>query len=279
MQQRLTPKEGQILLALAKYKFLTTSQLMTLWIANHKPNLSRCIKKLTELSRPLIWRNTFGFHPTKWRLEDIYYLTPDGAHIIIDQTWKDPEEVLLPKGKATLFSQDYYHRKNTVSIQIALSLAAQKNGREIPLYFRYFDKLGNARANTLISTTRIPLSGANEFLIPDFIFLVEQNRKQFFYCWEMYNGKDTKRVITQLKKHVKALETGAPSIKFNLDKANRVLSVFEHKSNLEAVLERIKEENFFANLEDFFLFKHLDDLLAEPFSQRTSLSGETVKMY
>lgn len=117
----------------------------------------------------------------------------------------EENEVLVPKGKSTLFTQDYFHRKMTIDFQIAITLESEKQGMSVPFFDRYFDKEGSARNGSLTSIARISL-GKTAFIVPDVVFLLEQGENQYFYCGEIYNGKDTKRVVTQLKKHVRALE-------------------------------------------------------------------------
>lgn len=278
MQERLTPRESAILLALATYKYLTVSQIITLWIATHKPNVTRSMKRLLDAGHPLVDRNTFGFHPKKGRLEDIYFLTKHGASLLLEYGDLEENEVLVPRGKSTLFTQDYFHRKFTIDVQIALSLEAEKQGVEMVFFDRYFDKEGSARSWTLSSVAKITL-GKSSFLVPDIVFLLEQGENQYFYCGEIYNGKDTKRVLTQLKKHVRALELWTPSIKYNLTKGNRVLCIFEYESALEAVMKRLKGDDFFANFSDYFLFKHLEQSTADSFDNWKNLDWAVVRMY
>ncbi len=59
MKERLTPTESSILFALARYKYLTVSQMVALGIATKKTNISRSVKGLLDPVRPLVDRNTF----------------------------------------------------------------------------------------------------------------------------------------------------------------------------------------------------------------------------
>lgn len=59
MKERLTPTESAILFALARYKYLTVSQILALGIATKKANVSRSVKGLLDPLRTLVDRNTF----------------------------------------------------------------------------------------------------------------------------------------------------------------------------------------------------------------------------
>lgn len=189
----------------------------------------------------------------------------------------DEDEILSPKGRATHFTQDYFHRKYTIDFQIAITKTAEQEGMEVAFFDRYFDKVGSNRKGDSVSIAKITL-GKNAYLIPDAVFLLEHEQEKYFYCAEIYNGKDTKRVVTQLEKHVRALETGSPSIKYGIDKGNRVLCLFEHLSIQQAVIKRLRGDEFFANVTEYFLFKHLDDLKTAPFDNWLNLDGDLVRM-
>ena len=79
----LKEKSIKILEILAIFKFLSTSQLLKLNIAQHKPNLVRPIKDL--LFYNLIWKLTFGVDPKRWKLENIYYLKSKWVKFLQDE--------------------------------------------------------------------------------------------------------------------------------------------------------------------------------------------------
>lgn len=126
-------------------------------------------------------------------------------HLLLEYTDLEEEEILIPKGRATYFSQDYFHRKYTIDTQIAIHQEAKKQGMEVSFFVRYFDKVGSARKGGLTSLAKINIDSKN-FIIPDGIFMIDRGGEQYLYCLEIYNGKDTKRVVNQLKKHIRALE-------------------------------------------------------------------------
>lgn len=275
MRNHLTPTQSNILLALAKYKFLTVSQFLELGISTQKTNLSSSLKPLKLSRKPLVKYDQFGVHPKLGRLEDVYYLHKNAVKLLVEQLHIDEEDIKIPKGRGVQFSQDYFHRKSTIECQISLEKATQASELEIDFFDRYFDKTGSSRRGGLNVKTKLLLDDDN-FIIADAIFLLKGSGINNLYCLEMYNGKDTKRTLKQLLKHLKALELGSPSTKYNHKKGNRVLSVFEFPSMMTSVIERLNENPLFLNFNDYFLFKSLDDVKEDFFSEWKTMQSKSL---
>ena len=61
------------------------------------------------------------------------------------------------------------------------------------------------------------------------------------------------------------------------NKSHRVLSVFEFISTKNAVLERIKAENYFVKMPNHFLFKSIETLENPTFSEHwENIKGKSV---
>ncbi len=249
MIEVLTDKQSRILLALAKYKFLTVSQFKQLGIDKYDSNLRKALKPLLESKRKFIDRIMFSVYPKgndlmrKNKLEYVYYLKPKGKRVVVEHQWLTDEQVRMPIGTSTMAYKDYYHRKITVNCHISLCQAAQQKAIEVCFFDTYFDKIGNnRRSKNLRAKTRIELSAPN-YLIADAIFMLQTPEQKALYCLEVQNGKDAKLMVQKLKQqYVTALRLGSPSEKYNFDKSNRVLSVFEYESTLQSVLERLQKE-------------------------------------
>ena len=83
------------------------------------------------------------------------------------------------------------------------------------------------------------------------------------------------RVLTQLKKHAKAIELGTPSQKYNFPKGHRVVAVFEFENAKKAVIDRVRQDDYFGNMAKRFLFKSSEELERLPFGEQWGLmSGE-----
>lgn len=267
MIQRLPPTQSKVLLNLAQYKFLTTSQMIRLGVATKRSNLSPHLRRLRDGSRPFIARMEFGTHPKQGRLEDFYYLKPKAKKALIEELQMRPEEIKMPIGTSTLFNNDYFHRKYTIDCEIRTYQTAAQNGNEVVFFERYFDHTGSNRKKGSASRakTKIDIDKDN-YLIADGVFMLEMpDGERELYSLEMYNGKDTKRVHKQLRQYVQALALGSPSIRYNHKtadgsryKGSRVLAVFEHESCMRAVQERVANDVAFANMGELFVFEVLE---------------------
>lgn len=255
MIEKLTTTQTNILLSLAKYKFLTTSQMVRLGIATQRSNIATSLSKLKAMHKPFIEQMNFGFFPGKGRVENFYYLKPKAKKALIEEMDIEEEKINTPIGTSTMFSSDYFHRKYTIDCHIAIEMSAKENGCEVLFFDRYFDKIGSNRKGGLSrAKTKIDLENGR-YLIADGIFMLQTPKQKELYCLEMYNGKDTGRTYKQLKQYIEALVLGSPSIKYNFDRGNRILCVFEHESIMQAVMERLRSDSDFTNMKDYFLFK------------------------
>lgn len=105
--------QSEILLALARYKFLTTSQINVL-VPKENAWLRKQILDLYNRSKPMIDRVSFGFHPRKGKLENVYFLTKYGQKLLSEVFDLNEDEIKMPVGTGSLFYKDYFHRKNTI---------------------------------------------------------------------------------------------------------------------------------------------------------------------
>jgi len=260
MIHKFTPSQTQILLALATYKFLTISQMQTLGIMKHKPNLSRNLNLLRKEGSAFIDKIVFGQHPKKGRLEDMFYLKQKAKRALIQGQMMEEGAIKLPIGRSSMFYKDYFHRKSTINFQIGLHLWLKERKVDILFFETYFDKTGNNRRDkNLQAQTKIDLYN-ERYLIADAIFMLQTEERNYLYCLEVCNGKDTKRIVKQTSQYLEALELGSASEKYKHDKGFRILSVFEHESIKQAVLERISKDARFKGFENFFFFKNLADI-------------------
>lgn len=94
------------------------------------------------------------------------------------------------------------------------------------------------------------------------------------YCLEQVNGYEVKRVVEQLKRHVEALALGSLSEKYGIQKAHRVLVVFEQEKCLRGVIERIKDDPLFKFMKPCFLLKTYQALRIDLLKQRLALAGQ-----
>jgi len=269
----ITNIQENILLGLARYKFLTSSQILLLDVGTkHYPYLWKQLVSLRDRNKPLVQCHNFPApNPKKGRVESMYFLTKEGKRQILSNGFMSSEETIkLPKGK-TIAYKDYFHRKYTIDFQIQLDKWANENDKTVDFFDTYFDKIGNNRTGkNLRAKTRIDFTG-NTFLIPDGVFTVNGQ----LYLFEMYNGKDTGRVLEQLHKHAEALTYRYTHKAYNLDtkKAYTTVLLFEFMSAKNALLQRIQNEPSFEFIRPYFFAKSLEELHQESFVIWTDLDG------
>jgi hypothetical protein len=273
----LTEKEIKILNALAKYKFLTNSQLVTLKIG-HIQRVRQATKKLAEYptkKNAFIGSLRFPVSNRFGRLENIHFLTLEGAKTLIEIDDRDLSELNFVK-IATVFYNDYWHRKFCIDFQISLTQEIENNLSnvlELPIFERYFDKTGanrtkNDNIGRLRAITRADFDGEN-YIIPDANFIIQKKDNpnvQALFCLEMTNGKDTKRVLRQLEKHKKAMQQGIIPEKYNLKVNHKTLFLFSEKSLMKAVMNRFFEIENIKNFQNFFFFGFIDDVINNVFN-------------
>ena len=208
MFEIITEKQQAILLALAKYKFLTTSQMVSLGIDKHTQNLNGNLVKLKERKKKLIRHINFGMGR-----EYFYYLTPKGKQILVDHLYLSEDEIKAPVGRSSFFSTDYKHRKGCINCLIELNKSAEKEGFEIGFCDLYFEKFGNNRKDkNLQSKARIDLT--NRHIEADAIFMTSRNGERYLYVLEYERKRDSKYIYKKCRDYLEALTIGEPSLKY-----------------------------------------------------------------
>lgn len=258
----LTPQQANILIALSKFKYMTKKHFIAYQIGTKK---NGTLHNNLMLLRDKKLLNRYGFSVTPMiggRLEDIYFLTEKGAKIVAENLDITLDLIRYPNRSTTEFKNDYNHRVATVSTMISFVLWAENQGYEIDFFDTYYDKVGSQRKSEtgIQSKTRLDLPNETN-ISPDAIIKYDHKDKSYLFCIEVYNGKDTKRVIEQLRKLSYATFEGIPSKKYGHNKGNRNLIVFEHESYIQATIDRIKQDPYlsqFEGLERFFYFKSIE---------------------
>jgi len=89
------------------------------------------------------------------------------------------------------FYYDYQHRKNLITIHITLQQVVTKANKtrceNITLldFHTYFQKRNRPNKKRKETATKIHLS--NNFIIPDAVFQIHQNKKQKLFLLELHN--------------------------------------------------------------------------------------------
>jgi hypothetical protein len=108
--------------------------------------------------------------------------------------------------------------------------------------------------------------------------MLQTAERPYLFLFEMYDGKDTKRVYEQVKKHVRAIVLGSPNEKYNHTFAHRVLLLFEFENMKNAFLERTRNNPYFDEVSPCFKCKSIEGINQEFFQNWQNLKGEKVAM-
>lgn len=270
-------KESQINLLekLAQYKYLTTSQMHRLGILKHKQGIYQILRELKTRSKSPIDFKNFGLAPGVGKLESFYFLTKPGVNFLIEDLGFE-NEIKAPIGNGSLFARDYFHRKYTIDFHIAFNQFLEEINGEIKFLDYYFDKIGNNRTKgNLRAKNKIDLNAEGSYIIPDIVTQFKARESDFLFLFEQHNGKDTKKLIKQLYNHLLVLEQGSASTKYNFEKNNRVVVIFEFESIKKATMKRLSELETFKPFNKFFIFKTNEELENNDFLNGWSLiNGE-----
>jgi hypothetical protein len=272
--QVITEQQGRILQAIARYKFLSALQLARLGIGEITGIRER-IKGIATAQKPLLGCIKFGVHPIQGRLPYVYYLTPHGQTVLMENFEMEQGQIKMPIGESSLFYKDYMHRKHTIDYQISLYLWSEKAGFEIEFFDTYFDKIGNNRRDKNSQSKNKIFIGEELYIIPDGVYILKKETERHLHLFEMYNGKDTKRVLGQLAKHGITYELGSPSTKYDIPKAHRTVLVFEYESIKQAVIHRAKEDDYFTDISKFFKLHSLEKMTDDFMSGWVNLHGQS----
>lgn len=271
-----TPQQTAILSSIAKYKYLTVNHFKALKIGSSDRLIRDNLKILRD--RKLTEKMSFGTIPIKGRFQDLHFLTERGAKMLIESLDLEPEEVKHPSRASTFFKNDYLHRVSTIDLMISFNQWAEKNGYIVDLFDTYFDKVGSQRATEtgVQSKTRFDLPNGKN-ISPDAVIKYEAKGKNYLFCLEVYNGKDTKRVIEQIRKLTYATFEGIPSKKYNHNKTNRNLILFEFEDYKNYAIDRIKKDPYlsqFEGLEKVLFFSSIEAQKLDFGANWTDLNGK-----
>lgn len=270
----VSEKKEDILIHLAKYKFLTVSQLENLGVSS-KQYLQKTLKILRETK--LTNRLSYAFTAKLGKFEDIHFLTNRGASLLAQSGILDMEQIQVPSNSQPLFYNDYVHRIKTVDCQISFDQWAAKTGRISVFFETYFHKVGSNRnkQNTGVLQAKTRLYFDNDkYFEPDGVFMYEtEQEERTLATIEICNNRDTKKIENQIKNHLLAFQNGLAKKKYEHDKGNYILLVFSEAEVMKFTIDRLLKNPNILKAEAFLLFKSLDRL--DPFgSNWVTLRGE-----
>ncbi|WP_052600202.1 replication-relaxation family protein [Aureispira sp. CCB-QB1] len=249
--QKFNATHSSIIEKLAKFKFLTYSQMVKLGVSKSKAYIGRNMQLL--LTKKYVGRLDFGVHPSKGKLESFFYLLPKSKALLVDEWDWEESKIRMPIGRSSFFSKDYEHRKGVIDYHIRIYQETQSKNQSIVFFDTYFDKVGAAKQKNLKALTNIHY-GEGDYLIADAIFMVKDGEELDLYALEYHRGTDTKRMLRTIEEYGRVLADGSLSIKHGLRKNAKVVCLFENESCLEATKSRFMQDRRFEVLREWFIF-------------------------
>lgn len=241
--------QAEILEHLGRFGYLAVSQFRVLT----GRSVGYIREMLGSLSRRGFIKSYVVTVTFKVRAENIYFLTQQGKEFLMNHKSVFADDLKLPTSSNPAVIKDYFHRYNCVSVNI--EIYKYLKSREIPImsFYTYFDK--SERKGKLIAKTKIPLEG-REFFIPDALFKTERS----LLLVETFCDRDSKRILSALGVHAKAITLGTPGKSFDIPVNPLVLSVFEHASTKNLIINKLKANPYFEPMCELFFFASLEDI-------------------
>ncbi len=272
---REAPKTIQLLRLLNEFQYLTVRQLEVLGMGKRN-TVYKFISRLQKERKPLLRLQKYQIAQSYERPKNVdgfVMMTPYGADALQDFDGLEDNELSYKK-TASPPQDKYFHRRNQVDFQIATALFCEQKKVELVFYHTDYDVSGSNRNSTpenrLRSRTRVMLGDIP--FIPDGLFMVRATPKQeYLFALEVYNGYSTKRVLSQLNKHVACIENGIIGREYGvLNKRKeqhpdrpqylgcRVAVVFDSQEAMLSVLKRVTQKIGLMSLEKYFIFNTID---------------------
>ena len=276
MFKRYSDRQIQILTTVGKYTYAGYSQFKRLGIATHTSNLSTMVSDLTQCSKPLLKEV-----PHRPQYEKKFYLTKQGRDTLMELMDEPEREIKFPKFKLKkdTSSEHEKHRSQTINFQIEMDLACADQNIGVLFCHRYFDVTGNTRDKNLASKTAIIFEG-NKTLKADMVFMLGlENGTKEFYTHEHENGNDSGKTVDKMVQYAKCILGDHAQAKYGFQNGYRTLWVFGQEGTMNAVLKRMEDNGYFANIKEWFLLKAESEIGTDFFGGWRNLDGELRKLY
>lgn len=258
---------------LARFKYLTNSQMLALGLAKHAPNMRLTLCELQD--GDYVGHIGFGIAPKKGKLEHFYYLKQKGVELYKNMPLIYPEcEPKFPKNLSTLFRADYEHRKDTILFNIEFFKWAISNQIQVEFVDYYFDTVGSNKGKkeaSLASKNKIQLE--NTSITPDIIAKIEGTGRDYLFAVEIHRGNDTNRLVKQLLWHCEAATVGAVQQKYDYNRAVKTYVILDSIDLLPYICAKLNARTEFEPFAPSFLFSSLDELQKDFFAGWKNCEG------
>lgn len=273
----LTPMAFDILKALARYRYLTTNQIIAMGIAKDRGHLGTVLasllstkrrqrpgstKLLSERLPKEIGEFDFGTSAATGRRPRIYWLAKRGASSL-EHIEPELAPVAYP-ARPVRFAPHYEHHVGCVDFHIALTGWAEKEQQTIEYFRPCFDWLPTRGDKRPEPATRLHLAHKN--IDADSLFLLRGSddiRRAFVF--EYARGAGTTRVLEKMQHIARGIVDYSlnKTLAFPQEDAVRTLFVFEHAQTAELVRSRAATFTPLRDVLPYFFLKTMADISAD----------------
>lgn len=254
-----------ILLACAKYRFVTNDQLHLMGLG-HAVNIRRATRFLSQHppKSPHLKCHQFPISPKHGRLANVFTITESGMSLVREMF---PHRAIPNNPPTTIFGHDYHHRLAIITFRILLDMALTSSPYRLETSEWYFERVSNASpttfANSLRSKTRFDFADGSHF-IPDGVIVLRNatSDNMAVFAIECVNGRDTARTLRQIRNHQRAIAEGIVSERYALPEKQSFVSLFFflRANAMPSVLKRLQDQPDFEPYSNNFLFAPFSDL-------------------
>ena len=271
---RFKEKEIRILKALAKYKYLSYAQMLRLKIQNYKSNLSTGCGNLLKCKPALINKISHGDgYPSLW------YLTPKGGEYLEREHGLEKTEIAIPLNKTKSDSINQRHTYSMINCLIELQLACEELKVNLEFSDFDFDRIDQAKNRKKHDRKNSILWGEKKSIVPDLIFKLSTERAPELYLLEVENGNHSSKSFDKCLEHREAIFLKSANTKYDFQSGYRTLWVFEKESTMKLVIEKLKKDERFNNLIEYFLFKTIVSIKDNFFEGWVNIDSKPRKLF
>ncbi len=273
----ITTAQMKILEAINRYTFLTVPLIDTLKIHKNKVSIYRSLQGLKNRSKPLIYTQNFGVHPTKGQLPSLLYLSIYAKEILLENGYME-NQLHIPTNR-TFVSSDYFHRITNIQMHLYMDLYLQSiEDAELLFLDYYFSKSKTSQILYARAKNRIDLQN-DKYIIPDIVTKFVIGEKEYLYLVEIHNGTNANKAFYQCLQHIKAIDLGTPKKKYNHPTNNRVIFIFEYKSCMDSVMRKMDGNRDLQKYRNLFLFNTKENIQKDFAKHWMKCNGEEVLFY
>jgi hypothetical protein len=260
----ITIVQEQILKALAKYKYLTASQIADLGICGFTTarqyisvlQKQRLIKK-TIYSKPM----TINYKTVNVRLEGLNFLDIAGVKLLKQNF--ELEKIKYPQKYKLSFANDYFHRIFMVSACISFDKWINATNQEGSFLIDFHN-----------SETTIKIT--NELTVKPDIIIDYNGTKAIVEIWA---GIEKEYIVSQLDKLYEAIASKKINEHLEYNKLIRVFNIFKDEAVLNRAKEELKSDNYFSEAVEkgLFVFATFEEVKAD-FNSFRDIKGVKFKI-